>query len=226
MNVGAPLLRERPRLIAVAVGGPVLETLLLWVFGLDSALGIAPQATAPAPFDVFHDLRWLLVYHRSWVGLALEAAAFIVFRSALTAFMVREAWPDDTARPLLRATLVHSALFVAGAAVLMSPWAALLFGMAIVSISWLFFVAIPGVLVVAVLVHHGAVERGWWRHMPPLRTVGWVGLTFVVLSAGGAILSVSPPALRLPVAAATGLFNAWAWLGIVHAIAQRPVPRF
>ena len=221
-----PRLLGRRRLLALAVGGPVLEATILWAVGLETALGIAPQATAPAPFDVFHDLRWLLVYHRSWVGLALEALAFVAFRTVLTAYMVRSAWPKGEDPPPLRRALVHSALFVLGTAVLMSPWVALLFGMAIVSISWLFFVALPGMLVVAVLVHHGAVERGWWRHMPPLRTVGWVGLTFVALSAGGAILSVSPPLLRLPVAAATGLFNAWAWLGIVHAIAERPAPRF
>src|SRR5437763_7902355 len=132
MNVGAPLLRERPRLIAIAVGGPVLEAAILWAVGLDSALGIAPQATAPAPFDVFHDLRWLLVYHRSWVGLTLEAAAFVAFRTAITAFMVRAAWPDDEELPDLRQTLVSSAAFVVTAAVLLSPWVALLFGMAVV----------------------------------------------------------------------------------------------
>jgi hypothetical protein len=39
-------------------------------------------------------------------------------------------------------------------------------------------------------------------------------------------LSVSPPLFRVPVAAAAGLFNAWAWFGIVHAVAGRPTPRF
>jgi hypothetical protein len=204
----------------------VLETALLSVFGLQSALGIAPQATGPAPFDVFHDLRWLLVYHRSWLGLALEAAAFIAVRTAITAFLVRAAWPEGEEPPPLRTVLKHSAVFVVVCAVLLSPWVALLFGMAIVSISWLFFVAIPGALAVMVLVHHGAVERGWWRHVPPRRTVGWVALSFLVLSIEGALLSVCAPPLRLPLAAVTGLFNAWAWFGIVHAIAGRPAPRF
>jgi hypothetical protein len=62
--------------------------------------------------------------------------------------------------------------------------------------------------------------------MPPLRTVGWVALSFLVLSIDGALLSVSPPLFRLPVAAVAGLFNAWAWFGIVHAVAGRPAPRF
>jgi hypothetical protein len=226
MSLSPPRFLVRRRLIAMAVALPVIETALVWIFGLETALGIAPQASAPAPFDVFHDLRWLLVYHRSWVGLAVEAAAFVLFRTAVTAFMVRAAWPEGEELPPLRRTLTSSAAFVVTAAVLLSPWVALLFGMAVVSISWLFFVAVPGALAVIVLVHHGAIERGWWRHMPPMRTVGWVGLSFVVLSIFGALLSVSPPVFRLPLAALAGLFNAWAWFGIVHAVAGRPTPRF
>lgn len=217
---------SRRWLIAAAIAGPVIETVLVSAFGLESALGIAPQATAPAPFDVFHDLRWLLVYHRSWLGLAVEALAFVVFRTAFTTFMVRAAWPDGEEAPPLSQVLRRSAAFVVLCAVLLSPWVALLFGMAIVSISWLFFVAIPGALAVIVLVHHGAVERGWWRHAPPRRTVGWVALSFFVLSIEGALLSVCPAALRVPIAATAGTFNAWAWYGIVHAIAGRPAPRF
>src|SRR4051794_1455454 len=226
MSTSRPRFLARRRLIAMAVALPVIETAILWAVGMETALGIAPQASAPAPFDVFHDLRWLLVYHRSWVDLTLEFAAFIAFRTAVTAFMVRAAWPEGEELPPLRQTLLRSAAFVITAAVLLSPWVALLFGMAVVSISWLFFVAVPGALAVMVLVHHGAVEQGWWRHMPPMRTVGWVALSFVALSVFGAILSVSPPAFRLPIAAAAGLFNAWAWFGIVHAIAGRPTPRF
>ncbi|HEV3352277.1 MAG TPA: hypothetical protein VG076_05110 [Acidimicrobiales bacterium] len=226
MSVAAPQFLVRRRLIAVAVALPVVETAILWAVGMETALGIAPQASGPAPFDVFHDLRWLLVYHRSWVGLILEAAAFVVFRTAVTVFMVRAAWPEGEELPPLRRTVTGSAAFVVTAAILLSPWVALLFGMAVVSISWLFFVAVPGALAVMVLMHHGAVERGWWRHMPPLRTVGWVGLSFVVLSVEGALLSVSPPLFRLPIAAIAGLFNAWAWFGIVHAVADRPTPRF
>src|SRR5436305_11050357 len=226
MSVSAPRFLGRRQLIAMAVALPVLETVILWAVGMETALGIAPQASGPAPFDVFHDLRWLLVYHRSWVGLVLEGLAFVVFRTGVTAFMVRAAWPEGEEVPPLGRTLRSSAAFVLVAAVLLSPWVALLFGMAVVSISWLFFVAVPGALAVMVLVHHGAVERGWWRHMPPLRTVGWVALSFVVLSVNGALLSVSPPVFRIPVAAAAGLFNAWAWFAIVHAVAGRPTPRF
>jgi len=226
MSFRPPRFLVRRRLIAIAVALPVIETAVLWMVGLETALGIATQVSAPAPFDVFHDLRWLLVYHRSWVGLLVEGAAFVVFRTAVTAFMVRAAWPEDLEPPEWRPLIRRSAAFVLTAAILLSPWVALLFGMAVVSISWLFFVAVPGALAVIVLVHHGAIESGWWRHMPPLRTVGWVALWFVVLSVGGALLSVSPAAFRLPIAALAGLFNAWAWFGIVHTVAGRPTPRF
>jgi len=226
MSHSPPRFFVRRRLIAMGVALPVIETAILWAVGMETALGIAPQVSAPAPFDVFHDLRWLLVYHRSWVGLLVEAAIFIAFRTAVTTFMVRAAWPEGEDLPPLRRTLVSSGAFVLTAAVLLSPWVALLFGMAVVSISWLFFVAVPGALAVMLLVHHGAIEQGWWRHMPPLRTVGWVALSFAVLSIDGALLSVSPPLFRLPIAAIAGLFNAWAWFGIVHAVAGRPTPRF
>ena len=226
MSLSPPRFLVRRRLIAIAVALPVVETLILWLVGMESALGIAPQASAPAPFDVFHDLRWLLVYHRSWIGLVLEAVALVAFRTVMTTLLVRAAWPEGAALPPLRRSVTGSAGFVVVAALLLSPWVALLFGMAVVSISWLFFVALPGALAVMVLVHHGAIERGWWRHMPPLRTVGWVGLSFVVLSIDGAVLSVSPPVFRLPIAAVAGLFNAWAWFGIVHAVAGRATPRF
>ena len=41
MSLRPPRFITRRRLIAVAVAGPVLETVLLWVFGLESALGPA-----------------------------------------------------------------------------------------------------------------------------------------------------------------------------------------
>ncbi|MBV9412909.1 MAG: hypothetical protein JO148_15060, partial [Acidimicrobiia bacterium] len=52
MSISPPRFLVRRRLIAMAVALPVIETALLWIFGLETALGIAPQASAPAPFDV------------------------------------------------------------------------------------------------------------------------------------------------------------------------------
>src|SRR6266545_3199131 len=155
---------SHPGLLAVCIALPMIEVGLLWGVGLTSALGIAPSVTAPVPFATFHDLRWLMVYHRSWLGFAIEGLALLAFRGALTALLVRLAWP-------------------------------------------------------------GGVARAGWS-APAARTTGWVALTFAVLTLGGAALSASPAGLRLPVAAAAGLFNAWAWNGIVNVLALAPqVPR-
>jgi hypothetical protein len=212
-----------PGLLAVCIALPLLEVALLWRVGLTSALGIAPGATAPVPFATFHDLRWLMVYHRSWVGFGVEAAAMLVFRSGLTALLVWLAWPGGVARPSVAVLVRNATVFTLLSAVLLVPWVGLLFGLAVMPVSWLFFAAIPPVLAVGLLIHHGAVRSGW--HVPAARTTGWVALTIAVLTMSGAALTASPAVLRLPVAAAAGLFNAWAWCGIVNVLALRQVPR-
>jgi hypothetical protein len=181
-------------------------------------MGLAPQVNAPAPFGVFHDLRWLIVYHNSWPGFLAEAAAVLFARGLLTALTVREAWPDDIARPSPRVLLTRSLAFTFLAALLLMPWTILLFGLAVVSVSWLFFAAVPTVLLLALLVHHGAITSGWWRRAPTPRALGWIALTFVVLTVAAGITAVSPRALWVPIAALTGVFNAWAWFGMVHAV--------
>ena len=89
-------------LIALAVGSVVLEVALMWALGLGPSLGLAPQVAAPAPYGVFHDVRWLLVYHRSWPAFALEGIAVLAARSLLTASFVRAAWPSESSRPGMR----------------------------------------------------------------------------------------------------------------------------
>jgi hypothetical protein len=215
-----PRLRDHLPLLDLAIGGAVAETVVVATIGQSHAVGLAVQVTAPPPFGVFHDLRWVLVYHASWWAFAVELTAAVLFRTVLTTAMVRAAWPVDRPKPAVAVSLRHSLIFTVSAAVLLSPSAALLFGMAVVSISWLFFVAIPVALGLAVLVHHGAVTGAWWREAPSWRTVGWVLLTFVVLTLTSAAVSLAPGYLVLPAAAAAGLFNAWAWHGIVHDLTR------
>jgi hypothetical protein len=214
---------SHPGLLALCIALPMIEVGLLWGVGLTSALGIAPGITAPVPFATFHDLRWLMVYHNSWLGFAIEAVAMLAFRGALTALLVRLAWPRGVARPSPAVLLRNAAVFTVVSAVLLVPWVGLLFGLAVMPISWLFFTAVPPVLAVGLLIHHGVVRSGW--NAPAARTTGWVALTFAVLTLSGAALAASPAGLRLPVAAAAGLFNAWAWNGIVNVLALRRVPR-
>src|SRR6266581_2460036 len=190
---------SHPGLLAVCIALPMIEVGLLWGVGLTSALGIAPSVTAPVPFATFHDLRWLMVYHRSWLGFAVEALALLAFRGALTALLVRLAWPGGVARPSPAVLIRNATVFTLVSAVLLIPWVGLLFGLAVMPVSWLFFVAVPPVLAVGLLIHHGVVRAGW--NAPAARTTGWVALTFAVLTLGGAALSASPAGLLLAVVA-------------------------
>jgi hypothetical protein len=227
MACGCPSLGAHPGLIVLAVGLPVIEALILGMIGAANAQALAPQASAPAPFGVFHDLRWLLVFHPSWHAFALELAALIVVRSTITALLLRAAWPIGKDPPGPMRLAAGSVAFTMVSALVLLPFAALLLGMAIVSLSWLFFIAVPSVLGVAALLHHGAVVPTWWRERPPGRTVAWVLLSFLVLTMASAVVVLTPGPLRLPAVGAAGLFNAWAWHSIVHTLScARPARRF
>ncbi len=214
-------MRGRGRLVALCAGAAVVETVLVGALAPASSLGLATQVTAPPPFGVFHDLRWIVVYHESWLGLAFELLAFVVFRSAVTTLCLRAAWPHDLPPEALAVTIRRSVLFTAVVGLLLAPWAALTFALAIVSLSWLFFVAIPVVLMLALLVHGGAVTGTWWRRTLSLRSVGWVLLAFVALTAFGSVLTTFSPWARLPVAFAAGVVNAWLWVRVVDAVLHR-----
>jgi hypothetical protein len=227
MACGCPSLGAHPGLIVLAVGLPLIEALILGMIGAANAQALAPQASAPAPFGVFHDLRWLLVFHPSWHAFALELGALIAVRSTITALLLRAAWPIGKDPPGPMRLAAGSVAFTMVSALVLLPFAALLLGMAIVSLSWLFFIAVPSVLGVAALLHHGAVVPTWWRERPPGRTVAWVLLSFLVLTMASAVVVLTPEPLRLPAVGAAGLFNAWAWHSIVHTLScARPARRF
>jgi hypothetical protein len=210
-------------LAALCAATNTLEAVVLKVVGLSSAVGLAVQANAPAPFGVFHDLRWLIVYQDSLPALVAEGTAMILARGLLTAVTVWLAWPAGLARPAWRTLIVRGIAFTAGAAVLLAPWTALLFGMAVVSISWFFLAAVPAVLVIAALVSHGAVGK-WWRSIPPRGTVGWTIVTFAAICFFAALANWLT-AVSFLVAAASGVFEAFAWRGLVASVARAPIHR-
>lgn len=216
-----PRLRAHRLLLATAIGAAVAETALVAALVPDPPVALGAQVSAPEPLGVFHDLRWLLVFHRSWVGFALGALALLAFRSTMSTLLVVAAWPRGVPRPGWAATQARVAGATLLAAVVLTPWAVLLFAGAAISLSWFFYVGVPITLALAMLLPGEVVKAGWWRRRPPARTAGWIALAFVVLSAGGACAVVTSGPLRLLVAASLGLFNAWAWLGIVHAVACR-----
>ena len=161
----------------------MLEAVLIDLFGPGPARALAPQASALGPFGVFHDLRWLLVYHWSWIFFIFELAVAIVVRGAIIGFFVREAWPEGVPRPSARAAIVRGIVFTAGAVVVLAPWAIIMFAQAVIPVSWFFFAAIPPFLIIAVLIDHASVSS--WLRRPPMRVFGLVLLSFFVLSIGG-----------------------------------------
>ncbi|HEY2563000.1 MAG TPA: hypothetical protein VGI44_04770 [Acidimicrobiales bacterium] len=207
-------------LVAVCVGLPVLETALVFVLTPGSSPSLAPQASAVAPFGVFHDLRWLSVYTSSWPTFGALAAAVLVGRGALTAVCVRLAWPRTTPPPPMGRLLARGVAATLVAAIFLAPSVVLLFGLAVVPVSWLFIAAVPLALGVALVVHPIAVTGGWWKRVIPLHAVGWVAASFLAMTVAAAAIAYAPRWAAYLVAAASGVFNARAWVGMVGAVVE------
>ena len=213
---------RRTRLYLPAILAPVAETAVLWFLGPKGSAALGPQVTAPPPFDLFHDLRWISVYHNSWPLLAVELVAIVVLRGLYIAWMIQGAWPRDDRPPMPRSAL-RAAVFYAAASFLLLPWVALLFGLALTHLSYLFFVALPPALVVVLLTHRGALAQGagrWWRWRPTWASLAWAAGAFLWLTAAGAIISVAPLPVALLVAAAAGAANARAVEWIAASIGR------
>jgi hypothetical protein len=209
-------LRDRRLLLTLAVGLPLAEVAVLGVLDIPSGLGLAAQVTAPGPFGVFHDLRWLFVFHESVAGFVVGLLAVIALRSLLMALLVHSAWPGRP--PGLRHLAGHALLSTVVAAVLLAPWVTLLFGAGVIPLSWLYFGAVPPALATILLLHHVGIDGGWWRRLPPARSAAWMGLSFLVLSLSALAVAGRPLPVVGAVVAVTGLFNAWAWQHCVGVI--------
>ncbi|HJT38454.1 MAG TPA: hypothetical protein VJ818_08520, partial [Actinomycetota bacterium] len=122
------------RLAALAAGLPMVEAVLIDLFA-PSARALAPQASALGPFGVFHDLRWILVYHRSWMFFIAELLVAIVVRGVLIGVFVRESWPEGAPKPSARASFARGILFTVGAVVVLMPWAIIMFAQAVIPVS-------------------------------------------------------------------------------------------
>lgn len=211
-------LRNRPVLLFVAVGLAVGETALLSLLGPKTGMALAPQVSAPAPLDVFHDLRWIAVYVPSWLVFVVAACAFLVIRTLITAVLVRASWPVATERPADRELVRRAAWSTALLTLILIPWVVLLFATAVLSLSYLWIVAVPVVVMISVVVHHSAITTQWWRVRPSWTSVSAILAAFVALTALGALITTGPAWLRLPVAALAGVVNAWCWLRITRSV--------
>jgi hypothetical protein len=215
---------SRRGLIGITVGLPMVEAALLLLLRVEGGLSLAGQVSGLGPYGVFHDLRWLIVAHSSVLTFVLGLVVLLGLRSLVTAAVVRLAWPTDRPAPPLRRLLIDASIATAVAVVTLSPWVALLFGAAVVPLSWVFFGALPPALLTMMLLHHAGVARDWWRRLPAARSIAWVGIAFAGLTVGGLAVAGRPGAAALPIVALTGLFNAWVWERSVRALVVRPEP--
>ena len=215
-------------LIALAVCGAAAEACLLSVVA-PAARPLAPQVTAFPPLAIFHDLRWLFGYNRSWYGFALACAGLILARAGLSTALIRLAWPRQLPRPSWRAAFGRCAGYTVTASVLLSPVVTLLFGVSLLPFSWPYLAALPAMMLILIPLSHGGLLGSWWRTLPPARAVGWLLASFIVLSAAAAAMARLPAPAAVAVAGLAGVVNARAWYGLAAAVtrqeAPRPVPR-
>jgi hypothetical protein len=214
-------LRRRPLFVGVTAALAALEALVVVTIGPAEAAPLAPQISAPAPYGVFHDLRWLLVYHPSWLVLVVGAFLLVGARAALDTVLVRAAWPPEHPRPPARDQVAHALRFTAITGIALLLFAVLSFAMAVTSLSWLFFVSVPVLVMIALLVHHGEVMPGWWRDAPTRTSLVAIFCVFAVLTVGGAVLSVVPRELAPLVAALVAVCVAACRLHSVESLVER-----
>jgi hypothetical protein len=210
-------------LIALAVCGAVAEACLL-SFLAPASRPLAPQLTALPPLGIFHDLRWLFGYDRSFAGFALTFAGLVLGRAALSTVTIRLAWPHRLARPAWGATFVRCLIFTVIASVLLWPVVTLLFGVALLPFSWPYLAALPAMLLILIPLAHGGLLGSWWRTLPPPRAVGWLLASFLILSLAAAAIAIVPAAAGVAVAGLAGAVNARAWYGLAAAVTRQAHP--
>lgn len=209
----------------LCVGASVLETSSLRCAGFVNALPFAAQVSAPAPYGAFHDLRWLLVYANSWTALAGGLALLVLLRGTFDALSARLAWPSERPTPTLRSMMVRGWISASVSVVVLSPWAAFAFAAGLTSLSWFVVGMFIPLFATFVVFPQGAMTKGWWRRLPPWRAMALSALTFWVLSIGSLALTYAPGWVVVPVAAAVGAFNAWAWTALAATLDTSAAPR-
>ena len=207
-------------LIALSAGAAMAEAALLcWLAA--PARSLAGQVTAVAPLALFHDLRWIYGYDRSWAGFAVLLAAVLGIRSALNTSLAWLAWPRNVPRPGLADMFRSAAGLTAVACLLLSPVAAMTLGVAILPFSWPFLATVPVMLLISLPLSHGGILGSWWRTLPPPRAMYWLVADFATLSVVAAAIGRLPVAAAIPVCGLAGVANARAWFGVTRAVVRR-----
>lgn len=204
-------------LLLLAAIPAAVESTVLTGIGFEAAQGLSPQLTAVWPYDTYHDLRWLLAYHDTWLGFVVEWLAIVLGRGLLSAALVALAWPKEVPRPAFHRLAVRNLAVAAAASVLLSPWAALSLAASVIALSWYLFAALIPLLLLAPFLQRAGAMSGWWRGLPSIELVGWSMLNFVLLTVAGAFIWSVPGWLNVPATAAAGLANGLLWQRTVRA---------
>lgn len=220
------MLRPSWRLPACACLLAAVEAAVLQCLSFESALPLAPQVSAPAPFAVFHDLRWVWTFAWSPWSATWMLAALLAFRTVTFAAFIRLAWPPGRPPPAWPTLLRRSALFTGLAIMAMSPWATMTFVGAATGLSALILDGIIGATLAAVLLPPGIISGEWWRRLLPLRSAGWILLGWVWITLAALAITYSPRWVTVLVAAAAGLGGGWIWQRIVRAVVEAGRPRW
>ncbi len=197
--------------------------LLCWL--APPARSLAGQLTAVAPLAVFHDLRWIYGYDRSWLGFAVLLGAVVGIRSALNAALARLAWPRDVPVPGWGDLARSAAGLTVVAYLLLSPVAAMALGVAILPFSWPFLATVPVMLLISLPLSHGGILGSWWRTLPPLPAMYWLLADFAALSLVAAAIGRLPVTAAIGVCGLAGVANARAWFGVTRAVTRREAGR-
>lgn len=206
-----------PLLLALTAGPAAAEAAILAVLGDRAAVGRAAQVTAPSPFGVFHDLRWVFVYHDSWLAFAAELLGAVAVRTLLGVAIVVLVWPAERSRPPMRRLVRTNLVVTVVSAVALAPWTAVTVAAGVTALSWFAIGAMLAVLVLAPVLHRGPMTGAWWRGLPPPASVLWVVVTFAALTGTAVLVELAPGWARVPVATAAGALNAPLWRALVRS---------
>ena len=220
---GREFLAHRALITLSAAVAMAEAALLCWL--APPARSLAGQVTAVAPLAVFHDLRWIYGYDRSWLGFAVLLAAVLGIRSVLNAALARLAWPRDVPVPGWGDLIRSATALTAVACLLLSPVAAMALGVAILPFSWPFLATVPVMLLISLPLSHAGILGSWWRALPPLRAMYWLVADFVTLSLVAAVIGRLPVTAAIGVCGLAGVANARAWFGVTRAVARREAGR-
>jgi hypothetical protein len=170
----------------------------------------------------------MLVYERSWATFALVVGAWLLVRPLLGALQAAVSWPATPAtaapaRPAFTSLWARSLAFDVAVGALLAPFALMVVALGAFPVSWLFFAAVPPVLVLSVLLFDGWLVPGSWRAGRRSAQAGALVALAAVMSAAAALASLGA-AGAFAAAVLAGLAEAAAWWHLVRWLAgARPV---